>query len=123
MGCVVLILLSTTAWPAIAEPRSLRGCATASEAAAPEPFSSQAQTEAGHLFNAAQPDSSVPAGGYFEEEEEGKHLYRDIGIFLIVSAFVGYFIVKVFLEGETEETPPDDGGKGIPNPFSFELNF
>lgn len=50
----------------------------------------------------------------FEEEEEGKHLYRDIGIFLIVSAFVGYFIVEAFLKGDTEDEEPPKNGKDIP---------
>ncbi len=52
----------------------------------------------------------------FPEDEEQKrgHLYRDIGIFLIVSAFVGYFIVKVFIQGDTDEPPPPKKGKDIP---------
>jgi len=51
----------------------------------------------------------------FPEEEEGqKHLVRDLGVFVMVAAFVGYFIAKVFLEGDAEETAPVDGGKDIP---------
>lgn len=58
----------------------------------------------------AQPDTTE----FDFPEEESKHLYRDITIFLIVSAFVGYFIVKVFLQGDTEEEPEETGGKKIP---------
>jgi hypothetical protein len=49
-----------------------------------------------------------------EEEEKREHLIRDIGIFVVVSAFLAYFLVKVFLEGDEEEPPPDDDGKVIP---------
>ena len=49
-----------------------------------------------------------------EEELKREHLYRDIAIFLVLSAFVGYFIVKVFLEGDTDEPPPPKKGKQIP---------
>jgi hypothetical protein len=57
--------------------------------------------------------------GLPEDEENQRHLIRDIGIFLIVSAFVGYFIVKVFLEGDTQEPPPEGGGKKIPGAATF----
>ena len=49
-----------------------------------------------------------------EEEEKREHLIRDIGIFMVVSAFLAFFLVKVFLEGEEEERPDDGGGKEIP---------
>jgi len=45
---------------------------------------------------------------------DSSHLYRDIGVFAIVSAFVGYFIVKVFIEKDTDEVPPKKNGKDIP---------
>ncbi|UCH85500.1 MAG: hypothetical protein JSW50_07375 [Candidatus Latescibacterota bacterium] len=49
-----------------------------------------------------------------DEEESRKHLVRDISIFLIASAFLAFFLIKVFLEGEEEEPPPEDDGKQIP---------
>jgi hypothetical protein len=49
-----------------------------------------------------------------EEEENRKHLIRDIGIFIVVSAFLAFFIVKVFIEEEEEAPPPEDPGKEIP---------
>jgi hypothetical protein len=51
----------------------------------------------------------------FPDEGEGqKHLVRDIGVFVMVAVFVGYFIAKVFLEGDTDEPVPPDHGKDIP---------
>jgi hypothetical protein len=63
--------------------------------------------------NYAQPDTTE-----FEfPEDEEKHLARDITVFLIVSAFVAFFVIKVFLEGDTEEepSPPDDGKQPPPS--------
>lgn len=121
--CAALIVLSTLSWSAAASSAFPAGSATAADAAAPAPLPTPLSPGMDGLHASAQPDTVPPAGGYFEEEEEGKNLYRDIGVFLIVSAFVGYFIIKVFLEGETEEPPPDDGGKEVPNPFAFKLTF
>ena len=124
--CAALIMLSVSPWNAVAAPRILTGAATAGEAASPELLLTPLTQETSgpnSMFSSAQPDSMGPDGGYFEEEEEGKNLYRDIGVFLIISAFAGYFIIKVFLEGETEEPPVDNGGKDIPNPFAFKLTF
>jgi hypothetical protein len=49
-----------------------------------------------------------------EEEEDTKHVFRDVGIFIVVSAFLAFFLVKVFIEGDEEEAPPEDNGKEIP---------
>lgn len=48
------------------------------------------------------------------EDLPKKYLARDITVFVIVSAFVAYFIIKVFLEGETEIEPPPSKGKDVP---------
>jgi hypothetical protein len=42
------------------------------------------------------------------------HLARDIAIFVIVAAFVGYFIIKVFLEGDTDQGEEPNNGKDLP---------
>ncbi len=64
----------------------------------------------GHTF--ADPDSTA-----FEfPEEEKNHLIRDVTIFVIVAVFAAYFIVKVFLEGDTEDDVPDEGN-GKPTPL------
>ena len=64
---------------------------------------------------AAQPDSTEDEFEFPEDKES--HLARDITIFVIVSAFVAFFIIKVFLEGDTDETDSTDGG-GKPIPTS-----
>ena len=60
----------------------------------------------------AQPDTTE----FDFPEEEKKHLARDITVFVIVSAFVAYFIIKVFLEGDKDENNTDDTGNGKPPP-------
>lgn len=117
------ILFAFTAYvlPADAMPGSPLGSGskTAGEAAAfrvepetapPTDVSLRYPLSAVHTF--AQPDTTE-----FEfPEEEKNHLVRDVTIFLIASAFVAYFIIKVFLEGDTEDVPEDEGN-GKPTPL------
>jgi len=64
----------------------------------------------GGFFASSDPDSTE-----FQFPEEDNHLVRDITVFVIVSAFVAFFLIKVFLEGDTdEENGGDDGGKPPP---------
>ncbi len=115
----------------------LRGKATADEAAGrpvlatapvPDPVAGAApapvvaMSDAGESalrfgamsYALAQPDTTE--GGFEFPEEEKSHLKRDIVVFVIVSAFVAYFIIKVFLEGDTESSSGGSGGKEVPNP-------
>ena len=50
-----------------------------------------------------------------EEEGKNKHLIRDIAIWVIVAGMVGFFIIEVFIRGDTDdestEKPP---GKPLP---------
>jgi hypothetical protein len=57
-----------------------------------------------------EPDTT----GFEFPEEEKKHLVRDVTIFVIASVFVAYFVIKVFLEGDTDEETPSNGGKDVP---------
>jgi hypothetical protein len=50
----------------------------------------------------------------FEDEEEDRNLAKELTVWIIGAAFVGYFIVKVFLQGDTDEAPPPDTGKQPP---------
>lgn len=85
------------------------GKPTADEAAAWH--ADEAGAEASSRFAYAYSDTTE-----FEfPEEENDTLLRDIAVFVVASAFVAYFIIKVFLEGDTEEPPPDDGGKKLPD--------
>jgi hypothetical protein len=67
----------------------------------------------GAMGFAAEPDSTEDEFDFPDEEKN--HLARDITVFVIASAFVAFFIIKVFLEGDTD-TPEDDGGGGKPIP-------
>jgi len=58
----------------------------------------------------ARPDTT----GFYFPGEENKHLIRDIAVFVVAAAFVGYFLIKVFLEGDTEEEEEPSGGKEVP---------
>jgi hypothetical protein len=61
-----------------------------------------------------QPDSTQPGDFDFSEKDGESHLARDILVFTIVSVFVAYFLIKVFLQGDTEEEKPPDNGKPLP---------
>jgi hypothetical protein len=124
--------------PSQADPSDLRGKSTASEAAgvpalATGPRSAVASPVPGVMPARALSDAGVDAlrfgamsyalaqtdtteGGFEFPEEEKSHVWRDVAIFVIVSAFVAYFVIKVFLEGDTDEGSGDDGGKDVPNP-------
>jgi len=65
-------------------------------------------------FAAAPPDTGDD--DFFIPPETKKKLAREITVFLIVSVFVAYFIIKVFIEKDKEEPPPPPGGKPIPTP-------
>jgi hypothetical protein len=121
LAIVVLVAFTTYVFPANAVPGSPLGSGsrTADEAAAfradheigpPTDVPVRHPLSMGYTF--AQPDTTE-----FEfPEEEKSHLFRDITIFLIASAFVAYFIIKVFLEGDTEEEPEEEGN-GKPTPL------
>jgi hypothetical protein len=100
---------------------ALRGFESAGEAARPtrsetgEPRFTLLGWRPSSGFLTASAYSDTTEVEFPEEDEQGrKHLARDIGVFVMVSAFVGYFLVKVFFEGDTENTSSDDGGKKIP---------
>jgi hypothetical protein len=47
-------------------------------------------------------------------EEDRKHLVRDVTVFVLVSVFVAYFIVKVFIQEDEEAPAEPPGGKPVP---------
>ena len=115
--CVVLIAFAVYVLPVdvFADTPLVSGKETADEAArSPSPDSSPSDTERSLRFAVpvtggyAQPDSTE----FQFPEEEKKHLARDITVFVIVSVFVAYFLIKVFLEGDKDEGETDDGGNG-----------
>jgi hypothetical protein len=50
----------------------------------------------------------------FPEEEENAKMWRDVVLWVVVAGFVAFFVIKVFLEGETDES--EGGGSGKPEP-------
>jgi len=63
----------------------------------------------------AQPDTTET--GFEFPEEDKDHLVCDVILFVVVAAFVAYFVIKVFLEGDTDDEGGDgDDGKTIPDP-------
>jgi hypothetical protein len=98
----------------------LRGERTADDAARP---SRTDRSSADRKLSSWEPSAGFLSAAFSDttetdfpedKEEENKHLYRDIGVFLFVSAFVGYFIVKVFIQKDKESPPSDNGGKPVP---------
>ena len=119
--CIVLLAFSSyVLLPTASAGTSLgSGKKTADEAASHQSEDSAGESgvlplrysvSMGHTF--VQPDTTD-----FEfPGEEKSHVLRDVSIFLIASAFAAYFIIKVFLEGDTEEETPDEGN-GKPTPL------
>ncbi len=96
-----------------------KGGATGDDAVASAPVS----TPPSGTFNSLRYDGwkaafarSDSTGYEFPEDEDDDHLIRDVAVFVVVAAFLAFFIVKVFLEGDEADPPVDDGGKEIP-PF------
>jgi hypothetical protein len=111
---ILILLLVAAGWPvnSVAYDSFVKGANSSAEAAGTVDFhptpSPIRQTWNGFY---SQPDSSETI--IFEEEEE-RNLVKEITVWVIGAAFVGYFIIKVFLEGEEEEQEPDKPVKEIP---------
>ncbi|HET6348847.1 MAG TPA: hypothetical protein VFH88_07145 [Candidatus Krumholzibacteria bacterium] len=50
------------------------------------------------------------------EEKKNKNLAREIAVFVVASAFIAFFIVKVFIEKDNPSPPPPTNGKPITPP-------
>ena len=122
---VVLAAFSLYVFPvrALAGETFVYGKKSPNEAASPGSFEDSSGDSSDGTFNSLR--YAIPATGGFAEpdssgfefpEDENKHLVRDITVFLIASAFVAIFLIKVFMEEDTEEDNPDDGGNGKPPP-------
>ena len=109
----VVVCFQCYLWPGTNSHASLdEGRRTADEAARLETTAIGWTASDGMRFAGQQPDTSA----FDFPEEDSKHLYRDITVFVIVAAFAAFFIIKVFLQGDTDGQPEEDsGGKTIPN--------
>jgi hypothetical protein len=100
--------------PAVGAGTLRRGADSASDAAAmaTENGASIVDSAVPELAFGALAATEPPDSSEFEFPDDGnKHLVRDITVWVIASAFVAYFIIKVFLE-EDEDEPVDDGPPG-----------
>ena len=51
-----------------------------------------------------------------EDDEKPRNVVKDVVLWTAVAGFVAFFIIKVFLEGDTDTPEPSSGGKDAP-PF------
>jgi hypothetical protein len=109
-----------TSFPAGGTEELLSGKSTANEAASWRARGLQDVEGTDTVLFLAGPIASISAQPDTTEfefpEDENKHLVRDITVFVIAAAFVGYFLVKVFLEGDTDEEEQEKKGKDV-DPF------
>ncbi|UCF04877.1 MAG: hypothetical protein JSV33_13280 [bacterium] len=54
------------------------------------------------------------------EEDKGKSLYKEIAVFVIVAAMVGYMIITL-IGSDEEQTGSDNGGK--PGPLAASIEY
>lgn len=88
-----------------------RGNDTAAEAAAVTLVGGFASSG---LFSAAHGDT---VGYEFpEDEEKPRNVVKDVIVWTAIAGFVAFFVIKVFLEGDTDTPEPPSGGKDAP-PF------
>ncbi len=66
------------------------------------------------VAHASEPPDSSEDEFFLPKETDNKKLIRDITVFVIVSAFVAFFIIKVFIEKDEDPPPPDNNGKPLP---------
>ena len=117
ISCLVLFATSPCcAWESILNHKKAeRSDEIASFAIVSKSAKQQSSSDSPYMNTAAmQPDSASSGNMDYGKEEKNGHLIRDISVFLIVSAFVGYFLIKVFIEGETTEPSSNNNGKVIP---------
>jgi hypothetical protein len=107
-------MLGVTARPARSQPEWRGGKRTAGEAAAPGPVAAP-----GFAARDALDWAYADTTDYeFPEDEERKHLWRDVALWVVVAGFVAYFVIKVFLEEEPDGPTPEDPGKDPPASLS-----
>lgn len=113
--CITLVQLSI--------PRGARGgggfprghdSADKAAAARPEQLSNGHTLSDGWQYAFASADTTDYE---FPEEEEKRNLVREVAMYVVIAGFVAFFIIKVFLEGDTD-LPPSDNGGGKENPDS-----
>ena len=110
------IAINCLAWPArAASDRPMPvGQPTADRAAATQLQGSDEKVSPFAVIQHSLAYSDTTDDYPFPEEEEQKHLWRDVAVWLIAAGFVAYFIIKVFLEGDKDQPPTQEPGKQPP---------
>jgi hypothetical protein len=111
--CLALVAFSlpvrvpaTTDWPV--------GRQTAAGAAAPV-LSGGNSKHAGRLI-AAFAYADTTEYEFPEEEDEKRNVVKDVILWTAVMGFVAYFVIEVFIKGDTETPPPPPNQKPPPPP-------
>ena len=114
---IYLITLSVVAvgWPPAAGSRQFdtAGAESAHEAARYESSQPPLSPAVTNSLGFASLLSDTTQSVYIDEEEE-RNLVKEMIVWFIGAAFVGYFIVKVFLQGDTDKESPPSQGKPYP---------
>jgi hypothetical protein len=91
------------------------GADSAEQAASPDLKAFHSQKAVPGRWNGSYAAFDTTGYDFPEEEEEKRNIVKEVAIWVGVAAFVAFFVIKVFLEGDTDETPTDDGGgKDVP---------
>jgi len=68
-------------------------------------------------FASEPPDTTDEEDDFFlPEQKDTSKLVREIAAWLIAASMVAFFIIKVFIEEDPEESDGDGGGKDYPDP-------
>lgn len=91
-----------------------RGSATAAEAVAPRLGAGESSGADRLLAAFAYADTTEYE--FPDEEEEERNIVKEVIIWTTVAGFVAFFLIEVFLEGDTDVAPPPPTPKPPPPP-------
>lgn len=98
---------------------SMRSCGsmTLSASAPVNMLSASMENSGAVLLSSMDTLQTIDEISLLDEDRDGHNILKEIAIFAIVGAAVGYAVYLMISPGE-EERPPEDGGSGKPAPFS-----
>jgi hypothetical protein len=107
--CTTVVLTLPRKAPGLTELPN--GKETADEAAAPDLDEQGSHSLTGWSATSAWADTT---GYEFPEEESKRNVALEVALYVIVAGFIAFFIIEVFLQGDTDDPPPPNGGKPPP---------
>jgi hypothetical protein len=118
---ILLVSLIVASLPAVPFARAesvfdARGGSWDDRSGAPSFRGAGAQAESAMLYRASAQDTMEIIDIEFDEEAEGRSIYKEVAVVALVAAAVGY-VVYLFIGSDSEETPVDEGS-GKPTPFT-----